>query len=179
VIETMQSGRSLLTGLKGANSVPGHFGELPSLRALLPALAFCLIGFLGAGCHVSGKSESNGFAIVEIHGNTPGQISAVALQVFRENGYLVARTEPQAMTFEKQASNMEAIKYGGWLDAVWARVEVTIVPVAEQTFEVQARVRLLQGRGNFEEEVKHASIKIAPYQQLLTEVAKRLGQKGR
>jgi hypothetical protein len=137
------------------------------------------MSFLGAGCHVSGKSDSNGFAVVEIHGNTPGQISTVTKQVFRDNGYEIARTDLDAMTFEKQASNMEAVKYGGWLDAVWMRVEVTLVPVAEQTFEVQARVRMLQGRGTFEEEVKHASIKSAPYQQLLDEVAKRLGQKSR
>jgi hypothetical protein len=167
----MQPGRRMLPGFD-------YFRESRCGWTLLLALAFLLIVFTGAGCQLRGKSETDGHATVEIRGNTPGQIGAATLQVFRDNGYSLARMETSTMTFEKKGSKMDAFAYGGWLDTVWVRVEVSIEPVAEQTFRLQTRVRLLQGLGALEEEVKHPKIKSAPYQQLLNEVAKRLGQEG-
>jgi hypothetical protein len=140
------------------------------------ALTLLFISSAGTGCRSTTESKSSGLASVEIRGNTPGQIRDVTVQVFRDNGYIVVRTEPSKMTFEKKGSKMDDITYGSWLDTIWVRVEASIEPVAERTFRLQCRARLLQGRGDMEEEMRHAYVRSGPYQALLDEVAKRLGQ---
>jgi hypothetical protein len=140
------------------------------------ALVLSFIGFASAGCRSTGNSESGGVAAVEIHGNTPFQIRQVTVQVFSENGYSVVSQGPAGMTFEKKGSTFDNVTYGGLLDAVWVRVEATITPVAEKTFRLQCRAHLLQGRGDLEEDIHRAHVSDGPYQKLLDEVAKRLGQ---
>lgn len=97
-------------------------------------------------------------------------------RVFRENGYMVTRVEPAAMVFEKQGSRTEAFVYGGLLESVWIRAEVSLMPAGDTAFRLQCRARLFQGRDMLSEEVKRARINPSPYQKLLDEVTERLMQ---
>ena len=177
--KTMQLDLGISPALDSA-SVIAFVRKSRFASAISLAVACLVLGLGAAGCSLTGKSGTGGSAMVELHGNTPGQIRDVTVQVFRENGYLVAATNPAAMMFQKTATGMDVIAYGSWLDKVWVRVEASIVsvPEAEAAFRLQCRVRLIRDPGAMEEVVPHANIKSAPYQEILNEVAKRLGKKG-
>jgi hypothetical protein len=135
----------------------------------------CLL--LGAGCKSAGKPAAGCFASVEINGNTPGQISRVAVEVFRENGYLAAHSGPPEMVFEKRGSTMNNLAYGNWMggEPVWVRVKVSIVRTGEMANRLQCTASLLRDRnGLMEEEIKVSRLRSGPYQKLLEEVRRRL-----
>jgi hypothetical protein len=144
-------------------------------------LVAAVCGLLGSGCSSVNKPESARFASVEIHGNTPGQISQVALDVFRENGYQVWRVDSSKLVFEKEGSTLNNVAYGSWLggSGVWIRVKASIVPVSEQTFRLQCQAYLVRDRGGAtEDEIKVNRMRGHRYQKLLDEVARRLAGQG-
>jgi len=148
------------------------------LLKLLVSFAFCVGVGLLAGCHSTEPPGGSHFASVEIRGNTPGQISEAAAEVFQSEGYEVAQGGPTHMVFEKKASAMDNFAYGNWLDtAVWERVKASIEPVSEATFRLQCQAYLLRDRGGTtEEEIKLTGVHSSTYQKLLDRVAKRLNQ---
>lgn len=147
-------------------------------RAVWLPLGICLAASGGLGCHSASQTEPAHFASVEIHGNTPGQIRSVATEVFRENGYITARSESETMIFEKKGSKWDNLAYGDWMGSVWVRVEASLVPVAEATFRLQCRAYFVEDRGETTEtDVKMAHLRKRPFQDMLEEIARRLGQK--
>jgi hypothetical protein len=143
---------------------------------LLALLALGLSTLLNSGCRSTPKSKAHGFASVIINGNTPGQISAVAAEVFRAHGYKAAEVGRTALVFEKKGTSLSNLAYGSWLGdtPIWERVKVTIVPVAEMAFRLQCQAYRVQDKGGaIEEEVKIGSLHAHPYQKLLEEVAAR------
>lgn len=130
-----------------------------------------------AGCQSSkpagGEADSGGLLI---RGNTPGQISEVAREVFREHGYLAAPAGAYSLVFEKKASKMANFAYGNWIgeEPVWSRVKVRVAPVEEAVCRLECRNFLVRDRGGSTEEEIAVSQSCKP---LLLEVARRLGQK--
>ncbi len=96
-------------------------------------LAMTLLWAMAAvlsGCQTTGQQEMPSLAAVEIAGNTPGQISAVAKVVFEEDGYELAKPGLTSLIFEKKASGMSNLAYGNWGGTpVWLRVKVLILPL--------------------------------------------------
>src|SRR5689334_21278153 len=84
----------------------------------------CLLLFLTTGCRSTPSAGS-----VQIRGNTPGQISLVAADVFRENRYDIVQLQPNRVVAEKRGSRMNEFAYGDWMgDApVWVRIELSIL----------------------------------------------------
>jgi hypothetical protein len=141
----------------------------------------CLCLLLGAGCKSAGKPAGGCFASVEINGNTPGQISRMAAEVFRENGYLVAHSGLTETVFEKRGSTMNNLAYGNWMggEPVWVRVKVFIVQTGEMSSRLQCTATLLRDRnGLMEEEIKVSRLRRGPYQKMLEEVRERLNPAG-
>ncbi len=135
---------------------------------------------LGLGCSSAQKDESAPWIAVVIQGNTPGQIRNMTETVFRENGYLVTRTGPNNLVFEKRAGKLSNLAYGSWLDdePVWERAKVAIVPVAEMTFRLECNARLITDRGGpIEEETKMRGLRRGPYEAILKEVVRRFQSK--
>ena len=145
------------------------------------ACALCLLGFGGVGCRSAGPSSAKPFASVEIKGNTPGQIHDVAVEVFREHGYKLAKPGLTRLVFERQGSTMDNLAYGNWIGdtPVWVRVKASIVPVAEAVFRLQCEAFLVRDAGSpiIEEEIKISHLRSGPYQKILDEVARRFGAK--
>jgi hypothetical protein len=162
-----KSHKSFATEESGGNPV----------KFLVP-FALCVGAGLLAGCHTAEPPGGSYFASVEIRGNTPGQISEAAAEVFQAEGYEVATGGPTHMVFERKASGMNNFAYGNWLDtAVWERVKASVVPVSEATFRLQCQAYLLRDRGGTtEEEIKLSGMRSGTYQKLLDKVAKRLNQ---
>ena len=149
-------------------------GRAAILRLLLLT---CACGWLGTSCRSPAPEDAAHFASVVIHYNTPGQIRKVVSDVFRENGYTAVDVGLPAGLFEKKGSKWDNFAYGDWMGSIWIRVQVSVVPVAEATFRLQCRAYYLEDRGETtEEEVKMAHIPKRPYQEMLNQVAKRLGQ---
>ena len=148
-------------------------------RFLLLALSLCTIA--GPGCHsTKPKSEAERFAFVELHGNTPGQISEAACEVFRAHGYTVARANRTQMVFEKKGSALNNLAYGSWLgdNPVFVRVKAAIVPIGEATWRLQCEGFTVQDHGSAnEEELRISNLRAHTYQKLLEEVAQRLKPK--
>ena len=144
----------------------------------LASFAVCVGVALLTGCHSTEPPGGSHFASVEIRGNTPGQISEAAAEVFQAEGYEVAKGGPTHMVFERKASGMNNFAYGNWLDTpVWERVKASVEPVSEATFRLQCQAYLLRDRGGTtEEEIKLSGMRSNTYQKLLDKVAKRLNQ---
>lgn len=144
---------------------------------IVPLLFLATCWFVGNGCRSTRESGAAGFAMVLISGNTPGQIGAVAVDVFREQGYLVSQDDPSSLVFEKKASAMSNIAYGSWLGdtPIWLRVKAAVVPAGEMTFRLQCAAYRVSDKGSAaEEEVAISHLGNRPYQKLLDEVARRL-----
>lgn len=113
--------------------------------------------------------------MVNIRGNTPGQIKPVALEVFQQQGYQVARATPNQLEFDKPATRWDNLAYGNWVDSpLWLRVKVDLVPSAAPGCRLECRVYLVRDKGNATEEelpLRHA--KRTPYQELLDKIAAR------
>jgi hypothetical protein len=151
---------------------PFAIGSCRLLRHVL--VAFCLVA--ASGCRSTDKSASGGFASVMISGNTPGQIRNKTVEVFRADGYKVARSDPDHMIFEKEGSGMNNFAYGNWVGdtLVWVRVKASVVAAGEMTFRLQCRAYIVRDiGGSTEEEIPLSGFRKGPYQKLLEEVARR------
>jgi hypothetical protein len=138
-------------------------------------LAFCTLA--GGGCKSTSKPASASFASVTITGNTPGQISGVAVDVFHANGYKVAQREPDNLVFEKEGSKMNNFAYGNWLGdvPVWIRVKAAVVQIGEMTYRLQCSAYMVRDiRSSTEEEVALSNLRSGPYQKMLDDVGARL-----
>jgi hypothetical protein len=147
-------------------------------RLILFLCALGLCGIIGPGCRSADIPASTGFPSVEIHGNTPGQIHDVAVVVFCEKGYKLAKTALTKLVFEKEGSSWRNIAYGNWIGdtPIWIRVKASIVPVEEATFRLECHAFMLRGKGETtEEEIPISNFNSGHYQKLLDEVAERLG----
>jgi hypothetical protein len=144
---------------------------------LVQALALCAVVLLGCkSSEPDGKPPTVGFASVELHGNTPGQIWRVTADVFRGHGYLVM-PGTSGWSFDQQGSKMDNFAYGNWIGdtPIWIRVKAKLRPIGEAAFRLECQVVVVRDRGGAtEEEVPAHGFKRAPYQKLLDEVATRL-----
>jgi hypothetical protein len=145
------------------------------VRAVLPALSILVVA--GAGCQSTGKSDSSSFASVIIHGNTPGQIKPVALEVFQADGYQLDRADLYKLEFAKLGSHWDNFAYGNWIDSsTWVRVKLEIVPVPTTSCRVQCRAFVVRDKGSStEEEIALSHMKRKPFQKLLDKIAAQLG----
>jgi len=140
---------------------------------------FCLCILSLAGCRSHPAPQQLPISELVIHGNTPGQIRKVTEAVFTEKGYETMHKSGQSpMVFEKKGTKWENLAYGDWSGPVWIRVDVSLERAGEEAFRLDYKARLLQDRGETtEEEVRMAHINVRPFQEILAEIGKRLGQK--
>ena len=135
-------------------------------------------GFLFAcGCQSGGKTSGSRFAWVEIQGNTPGQINAMAIDIFRAHGYQALRTGATTLAFEKKATSFSNFTYGNWGDetSLIIRVKTSLVAVGDQSFMLQCQAYMVRDPGgSTEEELKMSNLKRHTFQELLDEVARSL-----
>ncbi len=151
---------------------------------ILPALVLAACVALLSGCASTSDASSSTTPAIDIKGNTPGQISAVTRDIFVQNGYQPGfqpgKLTLTSLVFEKKASGMRNIISGDWSDIpLWVRVKLSIRHVDEQTYRLECQSCLVRDRGSpLEEEIKSGSLNPKPYQELLDQVAKRLGGSG-
>jgi hypothetical protein len=132
------------------------------------------------GCHSTDSSSPARFASVVISGNTPGQIRDAAMEVFGDNGYRAASTDPSAMVFEKEGSSMNNFAYGSWLgdSRVWIRVKAGIIMTGERRNLLECTAFLVRDIGSAaEEELPVRGMHRGQYQKLLDQVASRLNRR--
>lgn len=143
------------------------------------ANALLVLAWVAAsGCSTTEHADAPVLASVVLRGNTPGQISSIATEVFKAHDYKVTAEGRDRLVLEKKGSRMNNIAYGSWLseDPMWVRVRVSIVPVEETAFRLQCRAWLVRDIGSAaEEEIKIGRMHRRPYEEMLEEVAARLG----
>ncbi len=146
------------------------------MKSTAPACVLILVlAVFVTSCASTDKGEKP-LGSVEIHGNTPGQIRAAAIEVFRAHGYDVSQSPRNRLICEKPASKWTDLAYGGWGgDApLYLRVAVSIVPVADQTCRVECQVYRVEDRGGpTEKAMPLGKSHSGNYQKLLEEIAGR------
>ena len=155
---------------------------MKKLTALLPLVLLLLaVGWLTTGCHL-GKPASASFASVVIHGKTPAEIHAATSAVFKANEYL-EQPAPEGWTFEREATQGETLSYGGLYSARYSvatlvRVRVRLVELGEDVQRLQCQAYMITDAKDplMSREIQIGNFRSEPYQELLEEVAKRLGQ---
>jgi hypothetical protein len=145
--------------------------------SLAGLLAACLAGFLTAGCSSTEKPASARFASVEIKGQPHERVRDVTAEVFHDHGYLVTRNGWADLVFEREGSAMNNLAYGNWMGKrVWVRVKAAIFDSSARSCRLQCEAFILRNRGEaLEEEIRITKVHSRPYQDLLDEVARRLG----
>jgi hypothetical protein len=140
----------------------------------------CLIaGLIAAlsltGCHSDLPVSS--FASVQFHGCTPEQIRDATVAVFNESGYQAPMTAPVQMVFEKEGSNSDQWRYGGWSgdSSVWVRVRASIVSQTDGSLRLEAQAYMVRSKNQIgEEEQRVPHYHREPFQELLNKVSVRL-----
>jgi hypothetical protein len=145
--------------------------------SLAVLLAACLVGFLSPGCSSIEKPASARFASIEIQDQPHERVRDVTAEVFRDHGYLVTRNGWADLIFEREGSTMNNLAYGNWMGGrVWVRVKAAISDLSARNCRLQCEAFILRNRGEaLEEEIRITKVHSRPYQDLLDEVAKRLG----
>lgn len=140
-------------------------------------LAVCFGALATSGCRSAAKQEPARFASVEIVGQPHERVRDVTAEVFHEHGYLVTRNGWASLVFEREGSSMNNLAYGTWMAGrVWVRVKAAIFDVSARQCRLQCEAFIVQNRGEaLEEEIRIKKMHNRPYQELLDEVAKRLG----
>lgn len=139
--------------------------------------AGCLLaaGLVLAGCR-SPQAGERPFAAVDISGQSPAQIRQVTRAVFEAHGYAAA-PGPKSLVFERPASTMSNLAYGGWdLNSVMVRVEVRVTELGENAHRLSCEAYRVRDAGDrlLEETQRLKRFSRGPYQKLLEAIQDRL-----
>lgn len=156
-------------------------GSAALFRRLWLGVALAQVGLLAAGCHTTEKSAAaqaagEGIAAVQIRGNTPGQITEAAAQVFEEHGYTRGSRRSSTLIFEKKGSKLSNLAYGNWTGGIpiWTRVKLAIISTGEAEYTLQCNAFHVRDKGGAtEEELRIGKLNSGPYKKLLEEIAAR------
>ncbi len=152
--------------------------------------AFAAAGVLtliAAACHTTNnpataEGSAEGTAAVQLRGNTPGQITEVATEVFQAHGYVRGGRRSAGLVFEKRGGKFTNLAYGSWGGdtPVWTRVKLAIIATGEGEYTLQCKAYHVLDRGSStEEELKIGRMGSGPYHKLLDEIAARFRGSGK
>jgi hypothetical protein len=133
------------------------------------------LGLLLSGCRTASE-DSEALASVVLRGNTPGQIWKVVEEVFARHGYKRSEEETLTMVYEKKASVGNNLLYGNWDSALWIRVKARLASIEPTVFRLECDGYRVRGRGErIEEEMPYSRMNKGHFQEILDEVAAKLG----
>ncbi|HEY5346132.1 MAG TPA: hypothetical protein VIK62_07290 [Verrucomicrobiae bacterium] len=142
------------------------------LLALL-ALAIC-------GCQTySGPPEKN-LALVTINNRSLAVVQAAVTNVFCAHGFTGNRTGDNGFNFTRPAGSLDKMIYGSvvFTDTVTRKVTVTTQTAADGSIAVSCRAWLDAGEEDpvFEGDHQLTPLRKGPYEKLLKEVQRQLGE---
>ena len=154
-----------------------RFLEKPQALAIGAAglLTACLI--LVAGCQSTSPTGAQVTASITITNHSLPDIRVATIEVFREAGYTVPSAFGRELVFEKPASTMTALAYGGWMDpSVWIRAKVRIEEMKPDVNVLDCAVYRVQNHGDttLEDEQRAYGMKSKPFKELLASVKTKL-----
>lgn len=138
------------------------------------------LAILLAACSTTEQAQRRVLATVDIHGNTPGQIQPVAVEVFQKDGYQLAQKSSSEMVFEKLGTGWHNLAYGDWMGTpIWVRAKLQFVPTTDEGCRVDCRAFLVRDKGGAtEEELPVGKSHHKDYQKVLDELAARFEKRG-
>lgn len=149
---------------------------IQSHRFLVPA--FLTLGLMGLmGCQSANQPGSMSHAAVQIPARSVAEIQETTTAVFQEEGYVLARTRPEELIFERPGDRRDAAKWGGWMgEGVTMRVKVQFSELPGGSQRLQADAYAVQNSDDpfFRTESRNVLLNRRPYQKLLNEIARRL-----
>jgi len=147
-------------------------------------LVLMTLAFLAVitACHSTKDGGSANFASITVTNRERDEIRRTAEQVFLADGYRIFSSTAGEMVFEKEASRMNQLAYGGLISTqesgvtTWIRVKGLIADLGDGVLRLQCQAYVVSHHGDsfFEEEKRVASFRSGPYQELLNQVKTRL-----
>ena len=153
-------------------SGPGQDGTGIGLASLLLG-GLLLLG----GCQSTSPTGAKVAASSTITGRSLSEIRLATLEAFQKEGYTVPSAFGRDLVFEKRASGMTDLAYGGWMDpAVWLRVKVHIDEIKPGVNVLDCSVYRVLNRGDniLEEENRAYGTSNKPFKQLLAKIKAQL-----
>jgi len=133
------------------------------------------------GCGTLSEPGSASFASVTIKNHSVEEIHWATAQVFEADGYVGGLSGPGQTVWEKEASRLTTISRDGLVAAqegarTIERVRTELVELGGGTHRLQCTAYMVSGAGDsfFENEVRLANLRSAPYQMMLNKVPKLL-----
>jgi hypothetical protein len=157
----------------------GDFPGRPRLARAWPVrLGWALFVWFLAGCSTTDTGTAS-HASVSIAGHPEGEIALTTRNVFEEQGWKLAKVQPNLLIFERPGTKGDALKYGGWDGAgVVVRAKVTLETVGPGTCLVRCDVFAVRDAGQsiMEDENRMMMLSRKEYRKLLDEVKVRMTQ---
>lgn len=141
------------------------------LTRFASVFGLALVLGLVSGCRSDRDlSAPDDYASVWIRGHTADEIRQAAITAFKAEGF--HRPDSSAgddLVFEKQGSEMDTFKYGGWMGGLWWRVKVSIESMDDHTLALRCEAFAVTDHDDnlVEQENKLSSAKRKYFQKIL------------
>jgi hypothetical protein len=146
--------------------------------SLSKSLALSIVGAIIVLGLVTGCQSAGSHASVRIAGSTGKTVQQTVDSVLQKNGYALITRSSEGTIFERTATDMDSLKWGGWGQGarVVIRLKVTLVTVASGDCVVKCDAFYVRDPGDraFEDEQRLMLLSRKPYQKLLDEVKQEL-----
>jgi len=132
------------------------------------------------GCQTySGPPEKN-LAFVTITNRPPADVRAAITKVFHAHGFTGISTGDSSFTFTRKGGSMDKMIYGSYMftDTVTLKVTVLMHPLPDGAVGVSCDAWMDEGEDDpvFEGDHQLTPLRKGPYEKLLKEVKKSLGE---
>ena len=115
-----------------------------------------------------------------IEGHSLKEVEVRTELIFRQNQWQFTKSAGRDLVFEKPASRMTDLAYGGWFDRTWMRARVRIRALGAAAVAIECEVRRVEdpGHPSLEETKRISKTRKGPYQKLLEEIKASFRQSG-
>ena len=133
-----------------------------------------------AGCKTTGK-EGDQPALTSIDvPQVPSDVLYLTIaHVMKQNGYDVGKSTVEEMMFEKQASTMQDLAYGGWGSGpAWSRVRIRTKQLVDGGYRIDMTAGWVRDRGSksMEEEKPVTKLGGGPFRSILKEIRDKVSE---
>lgn len=147
-------------------------------RLLSLLLACSFLGF--TGCKTGRTDgEPDSMSSIDVPQVPSDVLYLTIAYVLKENGYEVGKSTVEEMMFEKQATTMQDLAYGGWGSGpAWSRVRIRTKQLVDGGYRIDMTASWVRDRGSksMEEEKPVSKLGGGPFRTLLKEIRSKLSE---
>ena len=139
-----------------------------------------LLVLVVCGCQTYSGPPGKNVASVTINNRSLTTVQSAVTNVFCTHGFTGTQTGDNSFNFTRKGGSMDKMIYGSYVftDTVTRKVSVTTQPAADGSITVTCQAWMDEGEDNpvFDGDHQLTPLRKGPYQSLLNEVKKQLGE---